>query len=210
MSLFQCHVLQGEKAYSCPLCGTRFTYRNGLIKHTKLNRCPKKIVPPEGDRIAKKKTKLIDQMPRQKFDMINNLDAKARSEKSLLDQKILDVLQKRSALKGHPGGSGQDLNNNSGALVRELVPGQIELPNCPSTSTTTTFLTNSTDISSWAATLPAGTKVTVTHYDASKKSGGGELVATPTHTETIIVTQPKESNRLLPSQQQQQPLPLLR
>ena len=140
-------------------------------------------------------------MPRQKFDMINNLDAKARSEKSLLDQKILDVLQKRSALKGHPGsGAGQDLNNNSGALVRELVPGQIELPNCPSTSTTTTFLTNSTDISSWAATLPAGTKVTVTHYDASKKSGGGELVATPTHTETIIVTQPKPS----------QPLPLLR
>ena len=140
-------------------------------------------------------------MPRQKFDMINNLDAKARSEKSLLDQKILDVLQKRSALKGHPGsGGGQDLNNNSGALVRELVPGQIELPNCPSTSTTTTFLTNSTDISSWAATLPAGTKVTVTHYDASKKSGGGELVATPTHTETIIVTQPKPS----------QPLPLLR
>jgi len=28
----------GEKAYSCLLCGTRFTYRNGLIKHTKLNR----------------------------------------------------------------------------------------------------------------------------------------------------------------------------
>ena len=111
-------------------------------------------------------------------------------------------------MKGHPGSGAQDLNNNSGALVRELVPGQIELPNCPSSSTTTTFLTNSTDISSWAATLPAGTKVTVTHYDASKKSGGGELVATPTHTETIIVTQPKESNRLPPSQQQ--PLPLLR
>merc|ERR1719369_1315744 len=62
----------------------------------------------------------------------------------------------------------------------------------PTMSTTTTFLTNSTDISSWAATLPAGTKVTVTHYDASKKSGGGELVATPTHTETIIVTPPKD------------------
>ena len=29
-------------------------------------------------------------------------------------------------------------------------------------------------------------KVTVTHYDASKKAGQGELVATPTHTETII------------------------
>merc|ERR1719348_1711131 len=76
-----------------------------------------------------------------------------------------------------------------------------------SNGTTATFLTNSTDISSWAATLPAGTKVTVTHYDASKKSSQGQLVATPTHTETIIVTQPKESNRL-PSQQP--PLPLLR
>ena len=60
-----------------------------------------------------------------------------------------------------------------------------------SNGTTATFLTNSADISSWAATLPAGTKVTVTHYDASKKSGAGQLVATPTHTETIIVTPPK-------------------
>ena len=192
---------QGEKAYSCPLCGTRFTYRNGLIKHTKLNRCPKKIIPPESDRIAKKKAKVIDQLGRQKFDLINTLDAKARSEKSLLDQKILDVLQKRSAMKGPPGSLGQDVNNNPGQLVRELVPGQIELPNSSSSSTTTTFLTNSTDISSWAATLPAGTKVTVTHYDASKKSGGGELVATPTHTETIIVTQPGE-NRAVPEHRQ--------
>ena len=61
--------------------------------------------------------------------------------------------------------------------------------------TTATFLTNSADISSWAATLPAGTKVTVTHYDASRGRGGagaGQLVATPTHTETIIVTPPKQ------------------
>ena len=37
-------------------------------------------------------------------------------------------------------------------------------------------------------------QVTVTHYDASKSSGvegGSGLVATPTHTETIIVTPPK-------------------
>jgi hypothetical protein len=33
--------------------------------------------------------------------------------------------------------------------------------------------------------------VTVTHYDASKKPGQLELIATPTHTETIIVTQQK-------------------
>jgi len=187
----------GEKAYSCTLCGTRFTYRNGLIKHTKLNRCPKKILSPEGDRIAKKKSKIMDQLQRQKCDLINTLDAKARSEKSLLDQKILDVIQKRTALKSQLG-LPQDLNNNPGQhmfskaqLVRELLPGQVEMSGVP-TSSTTTFLTNSTDISSWAATLPAGTKVTVTHYDASKKSRGGELVATPTHTETIIVTPPKD------------------
>jgi hypothetical protein len=35
-------------------------------------------------------------------------------------------------------------------------------------------------------------QVTVTHYDASKKHGQLELIATPTHTETIIVTQQKQ------------------
>ena len=49
--------LQGEKAYSCSQCGTRFTYRNGLIKHTKLNRCPKKIITPEGETIIKKRSR---------------------------------------------------------------------------------------------------------------------------------------------------------
>ena len=49
--------LQGEKAYSCQQCGTRFTYRNGLIKHTKLNRCPKKIVTAEGETIIKKRSR---------------------------------------------------------------------------------------------------------------------------------------------------------
>ena len=34
--------------------------------------------------------------------------------------------------------------------------------------------------------------MTVTHYDASKKHGQLELIATPTHTETIIVTQQKQ------------------
>ena len=50
---------QGEKAYSCGQCGTRFTYRNGLIKHTKLNRCPKKIVTPEGETIIKKRSRSV-------------------------------------------------------------------------------------------------------------------------------------------------------
>ena len=49
--------MQGEKAYSCQQCGTRFTYRNGLIKHTKLNRCPKKIVTAEGETIIKKRSR---------------------------------------------------------------------------------------------------------------------------------------------------------
>lgn len=213
----------GEKAYSCPLCGTRFTYRNGLIKHTKLNRCPKKIFTSDGEKLIKKKAKSMDQLNRQKIEMINNLASKSRAEKSVLDQKILDVIQKRSALKsqlGLPELNNIDANNNQAllrraALVQELQSNQMDqsifTPQPPSSfaqaltspasfnqsltsptmSTTTTFLTNSTDISSWAATLPAGTKVTVTHYDASKKPGQGQLVATPTHTETIIVTPPK-------------------
>ena len=48
---------QGEKAYSCALCGTRFTYRNGLIKHTKLNRCPKRQNTPDSEKHNKKKNK---------------------------------------------------------------------------------------------------------------------------------------------------------
>ena len=55
--IFAC-IFQGEKAYSCTQCGTRFTYRNGLIKHTKLNRCPKKIVTAEGETIVKKRTRM--------------------------------------------------------------------------------------------------------------------------------------------------------
>ena len=34
-----------------------FFYRNGLIKHTKLNRCPKKIITPEGETIIKKRSR---------------------------------------------------------------------------------------------------------------------------------------------------------
>jgi len=67
-----------------------------------------------------------------------------------------------------------------------------------------TILTTSADISSWAATLPAGTKVTVTNYDASKKHGKLELIATPAHTETIIVTQQKTTDKTTASTLQQQ------
>ena len=34
--------------------------RNGLIKHTKLNRCPKKIFTSDGEKLVKKKSKSID------------------------------------------------------------------------------------------------------------------------------------------------------
>ena len=57
MAIKHFFLFQGEKAYSCSQCGTRFTYRNGLIKHTKLNRCPKKIVTPEGETIVKKRSR---------------------------------------------------------------------------------------------------------------------------------------------------------
>ena len=70
------YSLQGEKAYSCPLCGTRFTYRNGLIKHTKLNRCPKKISTSEGEKLMKKKSKSGDHINRHKVERLKGLDSK--------------------------------------------------------------------------------------------------------------------------------------
>ena len=45
-------------AYSSTQCNTRLNYRIGLIKHTKLNRCPKKIVTAEGETIVKKRTRI--------------------------------------------------------------------------------------------------------------------------------------------------------
>ena len=130
--------------------------------------------------------------------------SKCHAEKSELDQKILEVIQKRSALKSQvysPKVSSDCKNKKEllsrAALIQTLTqPAQSSgkwrlkfgfgkmfnlnliseaqasttLPHSliSSNGTTATFLTNSADISSWAATLPAGTKVTVTHYDASK------------------------------------------
>ena len=68
--------LKGEKAYSCPLCGTRFTYRNGLIKHTKLNRCPKKIFTSEGEKLIKKKSKSSDSIQRHRLERMKGFDSK--------------------------------------------------------------------------------------------------------------------------------------
>ena len=65
-------TLQGEKAYSCSQCGTRFTYRNGLIKHTKLNRCPKKIITPEGETIIKKRSRTFGTAGKTKVEQVNN------------------------------------------------------------------------------------------------------------------------------------------
>ena len=81
-------------------------------------------------------------------------------------------------------------------FVFEGLPLPLDSINLITSQGTKTFLTSSSDISTWASTLPAGTKVTVTHYDASKSScaeGSTSLVATPTHTETIIVTPPKRN-----------------
>ena len=122
---------------------------------------------------------------------ISLFQSKSRAEKSELDQKILEVIQKRSALRSQvysPEMSSLDCNNNQellrrAALVQELnhppqssggrsdwwsalsflsiSEASVSLPHSliSSNGTTATFLTNSADISSWAATLPAGTKV---------------------------------------------------
>lgn len=173
----------GEKAYSCALCGTRFTYRNGLIKHTKLNRCPKKQIAPDGEKFTKKKSKNLENLKIQNPDTHQGLSSNKEEQIRKTEterKKIIDIVQNWSGMKAE---STFEKNGLSSSLENLLT-----------TQETKTFLTNSSDISSWAATLPAGTKVTVTHYDASKSSyteGSASLVATPTHTETIIVTPPK-------------------
>jgi hypothetical protein len=69
--------VQGEKAYSCSQCNTRFTYRNGLIKHTKLNRCPKKILTAEGETVMKKRTRVIPKDPLCQVKHFHSLIASA-------------------------------------------------------------------------------------------------------------------------------------
>lgn len=225
----------GEKAYSCSQCNTRFTYRNGLIKHTKLNRCPKKILTAEGETIVKKRTRIIpkDPLAQDLKDSNNNpfgsgahpppTSATTISEKTNLDSRILDSIQRRAAarlqlsaeeaLGGEAVGDSLSLGEGQAAAAAGAEAGCLSLGEAaeagclslgllnsltssgPGSGQSPTILTTSADISSWAATLPAGTKVTVTHYDASKKHGQLELIATPTHTETIIVTQQKSSDR---------------
>lgn len=178
----------GEKAYSCALCGTRFTYRNGLIKHTKLNRCPKKQFTSDSEKYNKKKSKNIENLKIKKEDPYNGPASHKEKEKAD-KKKIIDIVQKWSGLKAN--GLMQSTSEKDG------LPSSLESINLLTSQGTKTFLTSSTDISSWASTLPAGTKVTVTHYDASKSSsteGSTSLVATPTHTETIIVTPPKNDS----------------
>ena len=191
---------QGEKAYSCALCGTRFTYRNGLIKHTKLNRCPKKQITPDGEKFTKKKSKNVENLKIQNQANHQGLASIKEEQKRQTEterKKVIDIVQNWSGRKAEstfekskywlslkPSFSLFDSDGLSSSSLENLL----------TTQETKTFLTNSSDISSWAATLPAGTKVTVTHYDASKSSnteGSTSLVATPTHTETIIVTPPK-------------------
>jgi len=163
----------GEKAYSCALCGTRFTYRNGLIKHTKLNRCPKRQNTPDSEKHNKKKNK--------DFGFAIHKEKKKKKKK-----KMIDICQNLRA------------NNGPQSTSEKRLPLSLDSINLLTSQGTKTFLTSSSDISSWASTLPAGTKVTVTHYDASKSScagGSTSLVATPTHTETIIVTPPSKKSK---------------
>ncbi|CAB4054813.1 KRAB [Lepeophtheirus salmonis] len=113
----------GEKAYCCALCGTRFTYRNGLIKHTKLNRCPKKIITADGETIIKKRSRVVNnaytastsspllhssppsltvtpvlnlQMSVAVAEAVNNVISATKGNKEALDKKIMEVLRRNS------------------------------------------------------------------------------------------------------------------
>ena len=101
-------MLQGEKAYSCTLCGTRFTYRNGLIKHTKLNRCPKKVVTPEGETIIKKRTRTTTSKPRRPRAQ----KKEAQNEEQTSGNPVVDSLSLNS---------GQIMKVCFSSLIRKLI-----------------------------------------------------------------------------------------
>mgnify|MGYP001389113343 FL=1 len=93
---------QGEKAYSCALCGTRFTYRNGLIKHTKLNRCPKKQITPDGEKFTKKKSKNLENLKIKNPDTHQGLSSNKEEQIRKTEterKKIIDIVQNWSGRK---------------------------------------------------------------------------------------------------------------
>jgi len=165
-------LFQGEKAYSCAQCGTRFTYRNGLIKHTKLNRCPKKIVTADGETIIKKRSRTtstkskhfvaqsesshespiqISQSP------IHDLPQTPESRKlNLVDQKLLEGVLRRQ--------SGSGLNEDfAGSSESQFFLPQIEGGGVMTFGMFNRDVAMTTSTTVTTMTSPTTTKVETTH-----------------------------------------------
>ena len=187
--------LQGEKAYSCAQCGTRFTYRNGLIKHTKLNRCPKKIITPEGETIIKKRSRTFQQQNKKEPassgpDPSPTPPAQPQPATPTrdLDQQqanaTLFVQNNQIQLHANGGTYGLALLEDGSLIATPATqhgtPAQAPThyeqklgssslsPNVIAALSAATGLSPQ-DIGSWAAHLPVGSTVKVTHhnYDSS-------------------------------------------
>ena len=195
---------QGEKAYSCAQCGTRFTYRNGLIKHTKLNRCPKKIVTPEGETIIKKRSRTFGpskaSCPKEKSNPpeLGQPQPPLDQPQSHLPQSqpqppppssvngTLLLQNNQIQLQTHAGTYGLALLEDGSLIATPqqqqqvnsaLLPPQATVPTAEPPASHSKLLNQSVitalsaatglsaqDISTWAANLPAGSTVKVTHH----------------------------------------------
>ena len=194
-------TLQGEKAYSCAQCGTRFTYRNGLIKHTKLNRCPKKIITPEGETIIKKRSRTFGpsktvngskdksnppehSQPQQPIEQPPQPQLQPPPQPSV--NGTLLVQNNQIQLQTHAGTYGLALLEDGSLIATPQQQHQVNsapLPPPPPTvqpaepqshskllnQSVITALSAATglsaqEISTWAANLPAGSTVKVTHH----------------------------------------------
>lgn len=221
----QCYTcllfLQGEKAYSCAQCGTRFTYRNGLIKHTKLNRCPKKIITAEGETIIKKRSRTFNsskpkdthRMPESTvgspaislaspqatgaygltspslpspISMQDNIGSNSQyqrqpSESSLMEHQpvnpTLFVQNQQIQLNGDTYGLAV-LEDGSLVATPQIEPKLDQVSNRGFTSLSPQVIAALSaatglppqEICSWAANLPAGSTVRVTHHFDPVKS----------------------------------------
>ena len=173
-------TFQGEKAYSCSQCGTRFTYRNGLIKHTKLNRCPKKIITPEGETIIKKRSRTFGtNAGKTKVEQVNN--NKTNDSIAVPTSSVFSSLRSPS-LPHHPLAQSPPSSSN------ENLSSLIEPPPETSIATTATTAATTAELPNNNATLFVQDQQIQLHANGDTYGltvlEDGSLVATPQHKPT--------------------------
>jgi len=172
--------LKGEKAYSCLQCGTRFTYRNGLIKHTKLNRCPKKIVTADGETIIKKRSRTVSVKSKLNFSG-NRIEAWSDSPPQLSKSPIPELSETRKTNSVDQKLLGSVIRRHSelsqSSVHPEDVPSnpepQFQLPRVESGPAMTYGMFNATsneNVSSSSTTTTTTTSATTTKVETTHQA----------------------------------------